>query len=189
MERPGRQFRDFLRACHAGRPVSVRQRRGDRRERAHPAARADQHELARLRAGRAARPALRISSPWPVGSGAAAIASIQTRSSWIPTRRPWRVRSRGTMRCSGTRSSTRTPTSRSIAATTPRSRRSRPSSIRPSRGATTARPRTPWHETVIYEMHVRGFSMLQTRLPGAHPRHLRSAHDRHRDQPPAEARA
>jgi glycogen operon protein len=26
-------------------------------------------------------------------------------------------------------------------------------------------PRTPWHKTVIYEMHVRGFSMLQTRLP------------------------
>src|ERR671912_2045490 len=27
------------------------------------------------------------------------------------------------------------------------------------------RPRTPWHDTVIYEMHVRGFSKLQTRLP------------------------
>jgi glycogen operon protein len=26
-------------------------------------------------------------------------------------------------------------------------------------------PRTPWHETVIYEMHVRGFSILQQRLP------------------------
>src|SRR5215204_4030470 len=26
-------------------------------------------------------------------------------------------------------------------------------------------PRTPWHKTVIYEMHVRGFSKLQTRLP------------------------
>jgi isoamylase len=26
-------------------------------------------------------------------------------------------------------------------------------------------PRTPWHQTVIYEMHVRGFSKLQTRLP------------------------
>jgi glycogen operon protein len=26
-------------------------------------------------------------------------------------------------------------------------------------------PRTPWHETVIYEMHVRGFSALQERLP------------------------
>jgi isoamylase len=26
-------------------------------------------------------------------------------------------------------------------------------------------PRTPWHETVIYEMHLRGFSKLQTRLP------------------------
>jgi len=26
-------------------------------------------------------------------------------------------------------------------------------------------PRTPWHDTVIYEMHVRGFSKLQERLP------------------------
>ncbi len=26
-------------------------------------------------------------------------------------------------------------------------------------------PRTPWHQTVIYEMHVRGFSKLQSRLP------------------------
>jgi glycogen operon protein len=26
-------------------------------------------------------------------------------------------------------------------------------------------PRTPWHQTVIYEMHVRGFSKLQHRLP------------------------
>ena len=26
-------------------------------------------------------------------------------------------------------------------------------------------PRTPWHETIIYEMHVRGFSKLQRRLP------------------------
>jgi len=26
-------------------------------------------------------------------------------------------------------------------------------------------PRTPWHDTVIYELHVRGFSALQQRLP------------------------
>ncbi len=28
-------------------------------------------------------------------------------------------------------------------------------------------PRTPWHDTVIYELHVRGFSVLQGRLPKA----------------------
>jgi glycogen operon protein len=28
-------------------------------------------------------------------------------------------------------------------------------------------PRTPWHRTVIYEMHVRGFSMLHPRVPDA----------------------
>ena len=27
-------------------------------------------------------------------------------------------------------------------------------------------PRTPWHETVIYELHVKGFTELNTRIPG-----------------------
>jgi glycogen operon protein len=26
-------------------------------------------------------------------------------------------------------------------------------------------PRTPWHDTVIYEMHVRGFTKLQQQVP------------------------
>ena len=29
------------------------------------------------------------------------------------------------------------------------------------------RPRTPWHETIIYELHVKGFSALDRALPAA----------------------
>ena len=32
-------------------------------------------------------------------------------------------------------------------------------------GATTARPHVPWHDTVIYELHVRGFTMLHPDVP------------------------
>ena len=34
-------------------------------------------------------------------------------------------------------------------------------------------PRTPWHKTLIYEMHVKGFTKLQPGVPEKHPRHLR----------------
>ena len=36
-----------------------------------------------------------------------------------------------------------------------------------SRGATTARRKTPWHETVIYELHVKGFTELHSHVPEA----------------------
>jgi glycogen operon protein len=49
-------------------------------------------------------------------------------------------------------------------------------------------PKTPWHNTVIYEMHVRGFSKTASPDPGAAPRHLRSADDRTGDRTPEEAR-
>ena len=39
-------------------------------------------------------------------------------------------------------------------------------------------PRTPWHKTVIYEMHVAGFSKLHPRHSRSAARHLRGAHDR-----------
>ena len=38
-------------------------------------------------------------------------------------------------------------------------------STRPSPGATTARRATPWHETLIYELHVKGFTKLHPDVP------------------------
>jgi len=43
------------------------------------------------------------------------------------------------------------------------------------RGATTTRPRTPWHETVIYETHVKGMTARHPRRARGAARHLRRA--------------
>ena len=124
------------------------------------AARADRPGLARLPAGRAPRAALRLSRPRPLRSGARLPlqpeqgAARAVRQGHRPDDR------RGLTRCSATASATRPPISRSTSATTPRycrpERRDRPGV---HLGQTIARRGTPWHETVIYEMHVRGFTM------------------------------
>ena len=112
---------------------------GDERERAHHAARADEHGLARLHAGCPAGPALRVSRPRPVRSRER--PSVQPEQGGArPVRQGDRpARAVGSMRCSATRSATRRRTCRSTTATARRSRRWPRSSIRRSPGATTAR--------------------------------------------------
>ena len=46
-------------------------------------------------------------------------------------------------------------------------------------------PRTPWHETVIYELHVRGFTQLHPEVPPSAARHLRRPGHRAGDRAPA----
>ena len=43
----------------------------------------------------------------------------------------------------------------------------------PSAPAMTTRPRVPWADTIIYELHVRGFTQLLAAVPEALARHLR----------------
>ena len=62
------------------------------------------------------------------------------------------------------------------------------SSTRTSTGATTARRDTPWHQTVIYETHVKGFTQAPSRHPGGAARHLRRPGAPRRDRLPAAAR-
>ena len=50
--------------------------------------------------------------------------------------------------------------------------RSRSSSTSASTGRAIAAPRTPWHETIIYETHVKGFTKRNPRLP----EHLRGTY-------------
>ena len=45
--------------------------------------------------------------------------------------------------------------------------------------------RTPWHETLIYELHVKGFTKLHPAHPGAAARHLPRAGVRAGDPAPA----
>ena len=63
--------------------------------------------------------------------------------------------------------------------TTPTARRyvpkSRRRSTRTSTGATTARRARRWHETVIYEVHVKGFTQRHPGVPRGAARHLRRA--------------
>ena len=106
----------------------------------------------------------------------------EQESSWIHTRNRSRVRFGGPTRCSATASAIPRGTSRSTIATTP-PYAPLAAVIDPAFTWGDDRPpRTPWHNTVIYEMHVRGFSRLHPDDSGAPARHLRSAHDRAGDR-------
>ena len=50
-------------------------------------------------------------------------------------------------------------------------------------------PKTPWHETIIYEAHVRGLTKLHPDLLARHRRHLRRARRLPRDPLPASSSA
>ena len=78
----------------------------------------------------------------------------------------------------------RTPTCTPTTRTTPRRSRSASSSTSASTGRTTARRARPWSETVIYELHVKGFTKLQRAHPRGPARHLRRARLRAGDRVP-----
>ncbi len=133
---------------------------------AHPAARADRPGLARLSSRRRAGPALWLSRPRPVRAGQGTSVQSATRSCSIPTPRPIGRDLRWDDSLFGYKvgdASSRTCPSTS--ATAPPSRRWPPSSIRPSPGATTGRRASPWHKTLIYELHVKGFTQLNPDVP------------------------
>ena len=125
--------------------------------------------------GRAARPALRLPGARAVRPARA--ASAATRPSCCSTRTP----RRSTAQIDGDESlfsyRLRRPRRefterRTTASATPCSRSS---STPSSTGATTAPPRHEYHETVIYEAHVKGLTMTPPRRPRGDPRHLRRA--------------
>ena len=184
--RPVLRGRPARRAVPRRRPGSRAARRddGDRRVR-----------LARVPAAGRSRAALRVpgararTTPRPA-SGATRRSCCST-----PTRRRSRARSTGTSRCSPTGSTTRTPS------TTPTASATRCSSVvvnpyfdwgndRP--------PRREYHETVIYEAHVKGLTMTHPGVPEeirgtyaalAHPSDHPAPHRprRHRDRADAGA--
>ena len=171
-----RQLRALLRARDQRRALPVRLgRRGDGVA-DHSAARADRHGLARLPARRAAGPALRLPRPRPVRRRSTGHRFNPHKLCSIPTPRRSAARLRWDDALFGYthRRSRRRPVARR-ARQRRRTRRSPRSSTRRSPGATTAPPRTPWHETVIYELHVKGFTKLHPGRAGDAARHLRRA--------------
>ena len=111
------------------------------------------------------------------GCAATAPSCCSTR-----TARRSRATSAGTSRCSTTSSATpgsgTPPTAR-------RTCRRTWSSTRSSTGATTGRRRSPYHETVIYEAHVRGLTLRHPDVPAHAARHLRRPRAPGGDRAPA----
>ena len=167
----GVNFALFSEHGRARRAVPVRRQRPARAA-ARRAARADRPGLARLPAGGAAGPALRLPRaravpaarrpPLQPAQAAARPLRAQHRRRAALARRAVRLPHRPRR----ARPVLRPPRQRALhaalqGASTPR-----------SAGATTGRRDVPWHETVIYELHVRGFTMRHPERAASAARHL-----------------
>ena len=104
----------------------------------------------------------RVHGPYEPAGG---IASTPTRCCSIPMPRRSGGRRAGTTRSSATGSGTCTTISRSTIATARRSRRWRAVVDTAFTWGDDRPPHTPWHDTVIYEMHVKGFTKLHPDVP------------------------
>ena len=145
------------------------------RVRADPDDGADRPGLARLPARRAAGPALRLPGPRPVRSRPGATASIPTKLLLDP----YAKAIDGTIRWDdalfgyriGDPEADLSRDERDSAAYMPKAVVIDPAFTwgddRP--------PRTPWHETIIYEMHVKGFTTRHPDVPAELRGHLRRA--------------
>ena len=182
----GHELLALLRERRARRALPVRRRRP---RDAHRGARAHRVQLALLPARRRARAALRLPRARTVRPGARACASTRQaahrpvregdrRADRLRRRERAAVRARRRRR-RPLRSTTRTTSTRS---------RSASSSTRASTGRTTAGRSDPWSETVIYELHVKGFTKLNEARPRGPARHLRRARVRAGDRVPHVAR-
>ena len=132
--------------------------------------------LARLPAGRPRRACSTATARTGPTSRSRATASTRTSCCSTPMRSSSRARCAGPTRSTATASAfaarrpvLRPPRQRAGHAEGRRRRR------QPSTGATTARRSVPWPDTVIYEAHVQGLTMLRARHPPARARHLRGA--------------
>ena len=153
------ELRDLLGGGGARRAVPVRRRRqGD----ALRPARARGPGLARLPAADRARAALRLPRARPVRPRPAATGATPPSCCSTRTRRRSTARSTGTRRCTPTGSPTTTRSTTSTRRPTPQ----RSVVINPFFDWANDRPlRIPYHETVIYEAHVRAMTMRHPGIP------------------------
>ena len=172
--RSRRQLRALLRERHQGRAVPVRHG-GRARDRAHRAARVHRRGLARLPAGRAPGHGLRLSRARALRARRGTPLQSQQAADRSLCQAARRRSSSGGPSCSATRSARRTRTCRSTSATARRSCRSA-GSIDPAFtwGARQA-PGDSWERTIVYEMHVQGFTEAASAGSGGAPRHLRGS--------------
>ncbi len=194
-----RQLRALQRARHGRGPLPVRRRATRRRERGRlRLARAHRPGLARLPAGRGPRPRSTATACTgryapargpPLQPGQAPPRSLRPRPS--PARSDWHDALSAIART--------TPTATCRTRATARPTRSESVVVDPAFAWQGDRPpRTPWHRTVIYEAHVKGFTARHPDVPpsprgtyaglASPPRH-RAPHAARRDRGRAAARA
>ena len=128
-----------------------------------PAHRADARRLARRSPRRAGRAALRLPRRRPVGPDAR--APVQPREAAARPLRPRDHRRRGRRPGDALRYRRGRPDGRAAGSTRPARCRARWSSTTTSTGATTTTRSTRWRDTVIYELHVKGFTQLHNECP------------------------
>ena len=105
----------------------------------------------------------RVSGPYEPEQGT---ASIPTRSYWTLTPRRSAPRDDGATKCSAIASAIPRKISRSTIATTPPWRRWAASSTTAFTWGNDQPPRTEWGKTIIYELHVKGFTHPASGGPG-----------------------
>ena len=160
-----RQLRAVLRTRDARRALPLRFARRGSRDADHSAAGADRHGLARIPARRPSGPAVRLSRSRPVcAARRAPVQSAQAADGSVREgRRP--APAPGTSRCSGSASIEDDTTfdDRDSAPYAPLA-----AVVDDAFTWGDDRPlRTPWHKTLIYELHVKGFTQLNPRVPEA----------------------
>ena len=163
LDRLGRQFRAVFGKCDQSRALPVR-RPGTARNRAHRAAGIHRRGLAWFPARRAPGHDLWLSRPWPLRAGATATVSIRTSFCSILTPRRWSATSIGIRRFSAISMETGddlTFDDRDSAPFMPRCRVIDPAFTWGDDRA----PRIAVGATVIYEMHVRGYTKLHPAVP------------------------
>ena len=150
---------------------------------AHRAARAHRRRLPRLHPRRRGRRSLRTARARPVRP-----AQRSPLQSGEAPRRSLRAGARPAVRAASRRCSARTTPTRTRDDTD--SAPFVPKAHRDALAGTGAgrRPRVPWAQTILYELHVRGFTRTHPGVPGRAARHLRRARPPRRDRAPDAAR-
>ena len=163
--RRGRQLRALLASTHRRRALPLRRDGAGAGDAPHRrCTRAHRSGLARLPARRAARPALRLSRARPLRARGRATASTRTSCLLDPYAKAIGGHGRWDDALFGYRSAA---DASDLSLDTRDSARLRAASAwwstRRSRWGDDRPPRTPWHETVIYELHVKGFTDAASR--------------------------
>ena len=165
--RRGHQLRGLLRARDGGGSVPLRRSRGRTGVGARPTSGADRPDLARLPAGGASRPAVRLPGARPVRAGGGPPLQPGQAAARSLRQGDQRAPFAGATRCRATPWSQPMET-RDLVPDPSDSAAGMPKCVVVESAFSWGddkNPRTPWNRTVIYEAHVKGMTMLHPEIP------------------------